>query len=348
MFDNNPLEFEVISVTGNPPLMGEVRQLLRQCGLGLDEDITRFVVARSGRRTVACAGLAGNIIKCVAVDPAFRGDNLSARIIGEVEQLAAQDGNHHLFLYTRPDNVPFFRGCGFFPLAEVPDTAVLLENTPAGLSRYCATLRRQAQPGKTIGCIVMNANPFTLGHLYLAEQAAAACDWLHIFVVSEDVSQFPFPVRLEMVRHGLAHLSRITVHPGTCYMISGATFPGYFLKERQTVNQAGSAMDLIIFRRYLAPALGITHRFVGTEPYSEVTARYNLAMYDWLENAVMPGIPAIKVVEIPRKLDNDGKAISASDVRRLLRYPQMNAIRALVPPSTLPYLQPYCMSICVP
>ena len=34
-----------------------------------------------------------------------------------------------------------------------------------------------------IGCIVMNANPFTNGHRYLIQQAAAQCDWLHLFLV---------------------------------------------------------------------------------------------------------------------------------------------------------------------
>ena len=45
----------------------------------------------------------------------------------------------------------------------------------------------------------MNANPFTLGHRYLVEQAAAACDWLHVFVVAEDASFFPYRDRFQLV-----------------------------------------------------------------------------------------------------------------------------------------------------
>ena len=45
----------------------------------------------------------------------------------------------------------------------------------------------------------MNANPFTLGHLYLIEKAAAQSDLLHIFIVSEDVSLVPFQVRRRLV-----------------------------------------------------------------------------------------------------------------------------------------------------
>jgi [citrate (pro-3S)-lyase] ligase len=50
------------------------------------------------------------------------------------------------------------------------------------------------QPGRKIGAIVMNANPFTLGHRWLVEQAARQCDWLHLFVVKEDASCFPITI----------------------------------------------------------------------------------------------------------------------------------------------------------
>ncbi len=86
----------------------------------------------------------------------------------------------------------------------------------------------------------MNANPFTLGHRHLVEQAAAQCDALHLFVVREDASFFPFSARLEMVRAGVAHLPNVVVHEGSQYIISRATFPAYFLKETGKVQQAWS------------------------------------------------------------------------------------------------------------
>lgn len=81
-----------------------------------------------------------------------------------------------------------------------------MENTPQGIQRYCRALKCQRKAGKKIGAIVMNANPFTLGHRHLVEQAAGQCDALHLFVVREDASFFPFSARLEMVRAGVAHL----------------------------------------------------------------------------------------------------------------------------------------------
>ena len=91
-------------------------------------------------------------------------------------------------------------------------------------------------------------------------------DALHLFVVREDASFFPFSARIEMVRAGVAHLPNVVVHEGSQYIISRATFPAYFLKETGKVQQAWSEIDVLIFRDFIAPALGITHRFIGSEP----------------------------------------------------------------------------------
>ncbi|QWA13267.1 [citrate (pro-3S)-lyase] ligase [Sodalis ligni] len=358
MYDLDALEFAVLPIrcTVNglnegralPERGGldEVRALLDTSGLGMDEDIDCFVVAHDGRQLAGCAGIAGNTIKCVAVAADYRGDNLSARLVGEVENLAIRQGHFHLFLYTRPSNIALFKGCGFYPLAQWDQVAVLMENTPVGITRYCRALALQRHPGARIGGIVMNANPFTLGHAYLAEQAAAVCDWVHIFVVREDVSLFSYAERLEMVRQGVAHLSHVTVHPGSDYLISRATFPGYFLRDTQLIGQTYSAIDLLIFRRYIAPALGITHRFVGTEPYCPVTEQYNRDMRVWLEEPVRSASPPVSVVEIPRKCQSSGWAISASEVRALLKDRQMSHIREIVPPCTFAFLTSHHRSEC--
>ncbi|NDL63443.1 [citrate (pro-3S)-lyase] ligase [Acerihabitans arboris] len=338
MYDRDPLDFSVLTVDHPRDNLDGVRALLEASLLGMDADITRFVVARGDGRLAGCAGIAGNVIKCVAVAADYRGDNLSARLVGEVEQLAVSEGHFHLFLYTRPSNIGVFRGCGFYPIAQWDQVAVLMENTPVGIRRYSRALERYYQPGNPIGAVVMNANPFTLGHRYLAEQAAAACDWLHIFVVREDVSLFPYAARLEMVRRGVAHLANVQVHEGSDYLISRATFPGYFLRDTNLVSKTYSAIDLLIFRNHIAPPLGITHRFVGTEPYCPVTNQYNRDMRHWLEDPDRAAQPPLRVVEIPRKCQASGRAISASEVRALLKQRQMARIQDIVPPSTFAYL----------
>ena len=314
----------------------EIQQFLSQCDLEMEGNIDLFVLAREQRRLIACAGLSTNIIKCVAIRPEYRGGAISLQLISEIVQLAAERGDFHLFLYTRPSGEAFFSGCGFYPLVEVPERIVLMESSPVAIQRYCQRLRQLRQPGAKIGCIVMNANPFTLGHRYLAEQAAAACDWLHVFVVSEDVSLFHYADRFRLVSQGLSGIGHLTLHHGSEYMISRATFPGYFLKEKGIVDHCHTAIDLLLFRQYFAPALGITHRFVGTEPFCQVTEKYNQDMKYWLQHAPSTA-PAVAVVEVER-CTQQGIPISASEVRRLLAVGALSQIKPLVPPSTLQLL----------
>lgn len=331
-------EFEVINA-GNGQAREEIASFLDKNGLGIDEDIAQFVIARYQRKLIACAGIAGNTLKCIAVDSGWRGTSLSLTLIHEAELQAAQNGEHQLFLLTCPGNVKSFRGCGFYPLVTVENCAALMENTPVGIHRYCSQLRsRYLVEGNTIGSIVMNANPFTLGHQYLIEHAASKCDWLHVFVVQEDLSAFSFKERFAMVRDGSRHLPNVTVHPGSAYIISRGTFPGYFLKDKQVIDKVYAAIDLTMFRNYIATALNITHRFVGTEPFCQLTAEYNRAMHRWLEEESGMS-PSVWVHEINRKTDRNNVPLSASAVRRLLNENNFSAASDMVPATTRVYLK---------
>ncbi|MBZ8142567.1 [citrate (pro-3S)-lyase] ligase [Rubrivivax gelatinosus] len=314
----------------------EVRQLLAECDLDLEDGVETFVVGRHGRRLVACAGLDHNIVKCVATAPDLRGNSLSLKLMSEIINLAQDRGHHHLFLYTHPRNVSFFAGCGFYRLAEVPGYVSLMENTPVGIAGYCRRLAGARRPGRKIGCIVMNANPFTRGHEYLVRLAAAQCDWLHLFVVREEASQFSYRDRFALVQKGVAGIARLTLHHGSEYMVSRATFPDYFFKEKGIVGDCCTAIDLLLFREYIAPALGVTHRFVGTEPFCATTRKYNADMQHWLQQVPDEAAP-VAVVEVPRT-SCEGVPISASEVRRLLRAGQAGRIASLVPPDTLQLL----------
>lgn len=327
---NMTFDFRFTQVATQPGRLPVIRGFLAANGLNMDPDIAFFVEAWRENRLVGCAGLVANVIKCVAVDSAQRGANLSARLLAEVENLALELGHFHLFLCTRPANQPRFERCGFWPLARSGDDAVLMENTSTGLPRYCQSLSRLRQPGDTIGSIVMNANPFTLGHRHLVDLAASRCDWLHLFVVKEDASFFPFQARLTMVQAGVSHLNNVTVHEGSRYIISRGTFPAYFLKETGKVQRAWSEIDVLLFRNAIGPALGINRRFIGSEPFCDVTRQYNQTLHRVLGDT-------IEVTEIPR-IKAAGGAISASRVRHLLKTAQFSRIREIVPETTYGYL----------
>lgn len=329
------------SYTIDPELQPDEREdiceLLTASGLDYEMGVEAFVVFRRGQRLVACAGLEKNVVKCTAIDPELRGEALGLKLLTEVVHLAHERGHSHLFLYTKPENVEFFRSCGFYPIAEVPGYVTLMENTPIGVSTYCQELKRLRRDGARIGAIVMNANPFTLGHRFLVERAAAACDWLHVFVVAEDVSYFSYRDRYQLVRSGIEGIPHLTLHPGSEYMVSRATFSAYFFKEKGVVGDCFTAIDLLIFRNFIAPALGITHRFVGTEPFCRTTHKYNADMKHWLTEDVSPAAP-IDVVEIDRT-EFQSVPISASEVRRLIAVNDFAHIRHLVPPTTMELLE---------
>lgn len=333
---NQDYEFTTIDPRVDLIAREEIKGLLSGYELGFDENVQTFVVCRDGGRIKACAGLDGSVVKCVALSPEFRGESVSLKLMTEVVNVAYERGHTHLFLYTHPKNKSFFEGCGFYPLVEVSDYVSLLENNQLGMSRYCQELQQQRRPGSKIGCIVMNANPFTLGHQFLVRTAAAQCDWLHVFLVREDASQFPFKERYALVEAGIAGIEGVTLHRGSKYMISRATFPDYFFKEKGKVGECFTGIDLLLFREYIAPSLGVTHRFVGSEPFCETTCQYNIDMKHWLQDAPSKGAP-IEVVEIPRTEAGE-RAISASEVRRALQAKDVTRLRELVPETTLELL----------
>jgi [citrate (pro-3S)-lyase] ligase len=199
----------------------------------------------------------------------------------------------------------------------------------ANLETYKRKLRELAVP---IGAIVMNCNPFTLGHRYLIEQSAARVSQLYIFVVEEDKSVFPFADRIELVRGGTADLKNVTVLPSGKFIISQITFKDYFNKSELHDAVIDPSQDVELFGRHIAPTLGITVRFAGEEPLDNVTRQYNEAM-----RRILPQY-GVEFVEIPRK-ETGGEPISASRVRKLLEEKDFKKTKELVPKTTYEYLR---------
>ncbi len=316
--------------------MKEIISFLTKNDLKLDIGVTDFIEARFDGEIVACGGVDQNIIKCVAIDQNHRGEGLSLRLMTELLNLAHTQGHTDLFLYTKPANIPLFSACGFSPIAQYEDSIVLMENSPDRLKNYCADLKKSRHFGAKIGSIVMNANPFTLGHKHLIATAAAQCDWLHVFLVKEDVSFFPYKDRFSLVEQGSADIAKMTLHQGSDYIISRASFPNYFLKNEQEAENGYTALDLKIFRENIAPALGINCRFVGTEPIDIVTNQYNKDMRYYLSEDNSPA-PKITVVECPR-IEKGQNVISASRVRAALKKRDFDTIKTLVPDTTYQFL----------
>lgn len=303
---------------------------LHSAGLTPDLGVESTVLIWEDETLIACGSRQKNILKCIAVDPAHQGEGLTATLLTHLRQDAFSAGHKHLFLYTKPQNQFMFSSLFFYPVVKT-DSVLLMENVRGGISDFLSTLPVKSSGGK-IGAIVMHCNPFTHGHRYLIETAARECDHLYLFVLSEEQSIFPAADRIELVRQGTADLPNVTVYPTGQYLISSATFPSYFLKDKGMVDDAHCKLDIAVFSRYFVPRFGITHRFVGTEPTCVVTNHYNEALKTYLPDA------GVEVVEIPR-LKTDNTPISASVVRSLLHQGKPDELRKLVPPTTFQYLQ---------
>ena len=97
----------------------------------------------------------------------------------------------------------------FYPIAST-ENVLLMESKQNGIEEFVSSLSTKKHSDK-IGALVMNCNPFTLGHLSLIESAAAECDHVYVFVLSEDKSRFSANDRLAMVKLGVVHLENVSV-----------------------------------------------------------------------------------------------------------------------------------------
>jgi [citrate (pro-3S)-lyase] ligase len=329
-----------------PSVRRQVEDFLGSNGLRLGEvDLYLAVLSEDGA-ILAGGGLQRDIVKCLAVSAEARSLGLSVPLVSRLISEASERGYTNVKVFTKPENRALFESLGFKLLAEAPK-AILLENG-RGLADYCQYLRAHAASS----VMIMNANPFTLGHRYLVEQVSdgepVEPPKLTIIPVKEDASRFPYTERLAMLRAGAGDLADVV--EGSDYQISAATFPTYFLKDLSDAAETQMRLDIDLFGRHIAPALGARVRFVGTEPSDPLTARYNALLKELLPKY------GIQLVEIPRLALAGASAgsasrkgslpvpelaegpVTATEVRALLDEGRFKEASALTPASTWPYL----------
>ena len=294
----------------------KVEDFLALNELRLDEVDSYYGIFRLEEEEIlAGGGLKRDIIKCVAVREELREElreeHLFNMLVSHLMSVAREEGHFSCKVYTKPKNLAIFQSLGFKLIAQSPQ-ALFMENSLTELNRYKAHLAEASDrhKGERRGLIIMNANPFTKGHRYLVETAAAQVDQLFVVVVKENRSMFDYKYRLEMVESGCADIANAHVLEGSDYQISEATFPTYFLKQVTDATNEHIRLDLDVCLRHIVPSLSITHRFVGSEPTDKLTARYNELMHEVLEPQ------GVEVVEVERLTLKD-MVINASRVRQV-------------------------------
>ena len=312
--------------------MAKIKALLERVDITLDEhlDYSCAIFDEEGA-PIATGSAFGPSLRCFAVDPAHQGEGLLNEVVTHLVENRQARGFFHLFVYTKPNSVKFFKDLGFTVIAEVPGLLVFLENRADGFPGFLRRLEAAKRPGKS-AAIVMNANPFTLGHRYLIETAARENDTLHLFLLSENAGPIPAAVRHKLVRDGVADLPNVLIHETEEYLISSATFPGYFLKTEDKILRTQAGLDTALFVR-IAEALGVTARYLGSEPRSVVTGIYNEVLAETLP---AHGI-ACKI--LPRRALPDGQIISASAVRKAIHDARLDEVAEMLPETTLAYFR---------
>lgn len=302
-------------------------------------DITNFVEAEilkldttlgiydENQELVAVGSAANDVLKYIGVcnKNVEKGSRFN-KIVSALMNERAQNGIFHLFVFTKPEYILSFEHVGFNLLAQVKQGGIL-ETGDDSIQEYLDRIPQVADQNiKKVAGIVMNANPFTQGHRYLVEQAAKENDLVYVFVVKNDVSLFSAQERIQLVRKGTADLKNVQVVFGDDYMVSYATFPAYFLPTAADIIDYQTKLDAQIFKTWIAPKLNIKRRYLGDEPFSKTTQRYNQALKKELP-------PTVEVKIISRKT-NHGKIITATQVRKWIAENRIENVHQFVPRTT--------------
>lgn len=308
---------------------------LRKQGLNPENDADYTVIMEEHSEIAACGSRCGDVFKYLAVSSGHQGEGVMLRLIGELRKNGLETGFRNFFLLTKPKNRTLFEAMGFHAIEMTPDV-LFMEEKKNGFQSFLSELARDSSAeenaGRRIGAVVANADPFTEGHLSLVREAARECDKVYLFILSEDRGMFTAEERLEMAKEAVRSLECVFVYPTGRYLISQATFPDYFLKKDADVVQISCELDGKMFIRHFAPALHITDRYVGEEPMSPVTDKYN----EYMKREFLKSGIAVHV--IPR-LKTGNRIISASSVRNMIREKQFEEVVPFVPESTYRWIK---------
>ncbi len=308
----------------------KIMDFLEKSGLKYEQNIDRTIYIEDGDKVAGTVSASGYIIKCLAVDADYRGENLAVQLVGEMIKRLHAAGIYYYQVFTKTDYRQVFESFGFRLLVQTAKTAVM-EGGEGDIETAIDKLKTQAkfnlglycdEAPCDIGCIVLNGNPFTAGHLQLAEYALQKHSFLLVFVLEEEGSYFGFKERYAMAYLALKPYANVLVLPSTKYIVSRATFPGYFLKSADETTAEYAEFDALIFRDYFMPKLGIAKRYIGTE----------VSDYMQIYNDTLQKVLGEKVETLPRFTEN-GEVVSAKKVRALISENKISEALEYVPVS---------------
>ncbi len=308
----------------------EYKIFLEQSGLQYEESDIQLGVY-NGSQLIGGVSLDKNCIKLLRVSCNYEGIGISNILISNIIKIAYEKGIEHLFVYTKVEHEEKFNKQGFYTIYKT-DSVLFLENKSNGIYNYIKELEKFKSNEKNSCSLVMNLNPLTKGHEYLIKKASECNDYVHVIIVKEDKSLFPYEVRLNILNQVCKKYNNVKVHSGSDYIISNATFPTYFIKSKENITPIYAELDANIFGSYIGKALNINRRYIGTEPFSKTTNLYNEIL-----KSVLPKY-GIEVIECERyTIDNE--VVSASKVRNYIKEGNLDKAYNLLPIESINFLK---------
>ena len=300
----------------------EIEHFLSPFEIELEDDVEHTLVARIEGKIVGTCSSSGNIIKSIAVRCTCGNTGIGSKLVTQMMNNLFDRGIYDVFVFTKKTNTEIFKELGFREIVS-SDKVVLMENGRIGIDEYVKKMFVKSGLGNgRKASIVMNCNPVTRGHLNLIRKASEENNEVVVFIVEEDKSIFSFETRIDLVRKCTKDFKNVHVISGGRYIISSNTFPAYFLREEEKSSQY-MEIDLQVFGKYIGPVFNIDKRYVGSEPYCNMTQSYNEGMKKILPEQGM------EIIVVERHAIN-GIAISASMVRKKIREDRTEDIKDLV------------------
>lgn len=304
----------------------KIIEFLKDNGLDFEENITKTFYIEENGFILGTISIYKNIIKCFAINPDYRNENYGGILISKVVNYFYENKIYHYLVYTKLEYLNTFISFGFNQIIAT-DTVCILESGTPNINEYLESLKKKIEykfdidiNKADIGCLVMNCNPVTVGHLELIELAAKNHQYVLVFILEEDLSFFSYKERMTLLYLACNHLQNVVVIPSSSYIVSSLTFPNYFLRNEERKNKEWATTDALIFKNYFMKYLNIAKRYIGTES-KKMMIEYNNTLKDILGE---------KVEEIKRYQEN-GIEVSASIVRKLILEGNIEEASLLVP-----------------
>lgn len=299
-----------------PEELNRINLFLKENGLILDNNVDKTLYIEENNQIIATISKERFIIKCIAIDKNHRGENLLNTLVSEIINYIIYEGYNYYQVFTKIEYSEIFNSLGFLEIVRTSNT-IVLESKGNNINDYLTDLKKRlAIYTSDIAGIVLNANPFTLGHYHLVEQASINHDHVIVFILEEDKSMYSFKERYSLAYIALSNLKNVTILPSSNYIVSSLTFPTYFLKSEEIINSEYAKIDALIFKNYFMKELNIKCRYVGEE-VNTIMVQYNNTLKEVLGD---------KLIIIPRL-----NKISASIVREYVKNNQIEEAIKYIP-----------------